>query len=186
MRMDSVVMNWIDSIPLILGIAGVTIALLSALGLLVVRARIGEQIAELEHIEARMQRMQREIAVNAEMAARVCDRVESPFHELQLQQVKTEQTRVAERLERIAKEVEAFGRVLAAVYKSEQLHRRELKQVAEVARALQDRSARMSAVCSDAQRLFELEPVRELVEGLGSEKISAQENEVAKPNVASA
>lgn len=179
-------MNWMDSVPLIFGIAGVTIALLVAIGLHSVRARIREQIAELEDIEVRLQRMQREIAVHAQLAARVFERIESPLYVLQLQDVKIEQTRVAERLEMIAKEVEAFGRLLAAVHKSEQVQRHELRAVAEIARSLQDRSASMSAVCSDAQRLFELEPIRELIEGLGSEKISPAGDEVANTSVASA
>ncbi len=88
---------------------------------------------------------------------------------LHLRQIKREQLRLSERLKMISSDIETLARLLQRRDKGERGHRKEVKEIIETSRSLQEWRSRMTAVYSDARHLFDSEPIRELIEGFGPE-----------------
>jgi hypothetical protein len=150
-------------------VAASAITLLLGVLVIVVRTRkIGEQLSELDALKRSVQEVQRDFA----RIVRVSDRTFVGLQALSgvglhFRRIKSEQSRLAEKLKMISSAMETLTGLLQ--------HRDEIKEVVEASRSLQEWKSRMTAVYSDAGYLFESEPIRELIDRFGPQPTNAAE-----------
>jgi hypothetical protein len=168
----------IESDPLLLlALAASGITLLLGILVIAVRARkMDERLAELDAMKRSLQQVQRDFAE----IVRISDRTFVGLRELSgvglhFRQIKREQLRLWEKLQKISSATDSLARLLQRRDQINRDHPDELKEIVEASRSLQEWRSRMTAVCADADHLFESEPIRELVEGLDPQPLYAGE-----------
>ena len=148
-------------------------ALTVLLGILVIAVRtrrIVETLSDMDAMKRTLQKVQLELADNPRIPDRTF--VENPVLPglgLHLRQIKREQLRLSEAVKMISSEMETFGHLLKRRDKSKRDQRREIRELVETSRSLQEWKSRMTAVYSDGRHLFDSELIRELMEGFSPE-----------------
>jgi hypothetical protein len=154
---------------LLLAVAVTGIACLVSTFVVGMRTRkIHDQLSQLEalrHSIQGLERNMREIVREVGCIADVLPGLSGLG--LHLRQIKRDQRRVSEKLSAIPTAGETLEG-LRQLRRDLEKRNTKVNKIARASRGLQEWKSRVSMISSDARHLFESEPIRELIDGLGS------------------
>lgn len=137
------------------------------LGVLVIAVRtrkIREQLLELDALRLSVQTIRSNLGeIDRTLVRTVVGLQALSGVGLHFREIKREQLRLCEKLNKISSAMEAFGELLQ-VRDDPRGQSDEIKEIVEASRSLQEWRSRVTAVYSDAGHLFESEPIRELLD----------------------
>jgi hypothetical protein len=154
---------------LLLAVATTGIACLVSALVVVFRTRkIYEELSQLEALRHSLQGLERDMREIRREVGRIADVLPGLSGlGLHLRQIKRDQRQVSERLSAIPTArhtVEGLRQLRRDLEK----RNKEINKIARASQGLQEWKSRVSMISSDARHLFESEPIRELIDGLGS------------------
>jgi hypothetical protein len=158
-----------ESDQFLLFTVGVTgISLLSSVLVVAVRTR-----RELDALKRSVQTVQSNLTENV----RIADRTFIGLQELSgiglhFRQIKKEQFRLSAELKMISSAMNTLEGLLQLREETQKWQDEKIKEIADASVAIHEWRSRVTAVCSDAGRLFESEPIRELIDRFGPQPTS--------------
>jgi hypothetical protein len=158
----------LDQLLLLAATATGIVLLLSTLVVAVRTRRIEDRLLELRAVPRSLQRVEEELGEVVRFVDRMSDTLPGLSGlGLHLRQLKRDQLRLSEKLGSMrgsAGTVEDLAQLRHDLEKRNQ----EINRIAKGFRGLQEWKSRTSAISQEARHLFESEPIRELMDNLGS------------------
>ena len=158
----------LDQLLLLAAVATGIVLLLSTLAVAVYTRRIQHRLLQLDVLQRSIQRLEEEQRDIVRFVDRMSDTLPGLSGlGLHLRQLKREQLRLSEKLSSMqtsAGTVEDLAQLRHHIEKRDQ----EINRIAKSFRGLQEWKSRVRAISREARHLFESEPIRELMDELGS------------------